>query len=102
MKLVPVYMVSVENGLRTPMWATVLVGSCSILNVGKVLERASGRADFNLPSTVHHMVVQETKNHVMYILAACGLPAPGKETTKSVAGTCIGRVKINKVEGWAE
>ncbi len=100
MKIIPIYIVSIFNGNHKLLWATTLAGTCNILAVIKILEQASSREDFNLSSTVHHSVVQETREAVKYIIDACGLPAYGKITEKIVAGTCIGRVKIHKVKGW--
>ena len=100
MKVIPVYLLSVENGACKLLWATMLVGAYNILAVVKILEQANSRGDFNLSSSVHHGVIQETKDNVKYIIDACGLPAPGETTKKIVAGTRIGQVKINKVKGW--
>ncbi len=100
MKVVSVYMLSVHDGKCNPLWATVILGDLQLHYVRSILEKASTRDEFNLNSTVHHAIIQETKENVQYILDACGLPAPGKTYECKVAGTCIGQVKINKVEGW--
>ncbi len=100
MKLVPVYMVSIKGGDHKLLWATILLGDLQTHYVRGILKKATSREDFNLASDTTGAVLQETKEHVRFILDACDLPDPGKENVKKVAGTVIGRVRVNKVEGW--
>ncbi len=99
-KIVPVYMIAVKGGDHKLLWATVVMGDLQLRYVRKILEMANSREDFNLLSNTHSAVLQETKEHVRFILDACELPDPGKETVKRVAGTVVGRVTVNKVKGW--
>ncbi len=100
MKLVPVYMLSVESGNHKLLWATPLIGRCHLSDVKKILEKANTRGDFNLDSQVHAAIIQESKENVGYILDVCGLPGLSGAAGKKIAGTCIGWVKVRRIEGW--
>ncbi len=93
MKLIPVYLITVENGHGKLIWGTVILESCSLTKVLTILKQAGAEVDFG----------ESCKSDVRYILEACvqAFTNANGYSSRKIAGTCIGSVRIKKLQGWS-